>query len=118
MAKASKAKLRSRDRRRREKTARKAANRARYALFIGTEANTKRKSRKPGATQPGHPHHDPCGNGACVKCSATAANDPWRASPGSCLYGKRWTSRKHRGPTAQRAHLRAVFVRAVGALAA
>ncbi len=81
---------RAKDRRRAAKAARKAA----YAALAGT--GTRKRSRSHGSSIPGHPHKGPCGNGACTKCHTGPHNDPWQADPGSCLYGKRWTSSKYR----------------------
>jgi hypothetical protein len=32
----------------------------------------------------------------CYRCHPSNTNDPWEALPNSCLYGKRWSSPKHR----------------------
>ncbi len=80
------------------KRARREANRAKYAALAGTEANRKsaRKSQKSKlADKHRHPDGD-CGNGACLRCSSSAANDPWQAPANSCIYGKRWNSPKWR----------------------
>ncbi len=58
-------------RRRTEKRNRKAANTARYASYIGTSANSKRKNGKNVKNNiPGHPHTKEliCGNVGCAKC--------------------------------------------------
>ena len=56
-------------RRRTEKRNRKAANIARYASYIGTAANSKRKNGKNVKNNiPGHPHLSFCGNVGCAKC--------------------------------------------------
>lgn len=64
------AKKRNQDRRRDEKRKRKAANAARYASYIGTAQNKKRKgSTVNGKKIPGHPHTSGfCGNIGCKRC--------------------------------------------------
>lgn len=67
-----------------EKRKRKAANRARYASLVGTEANKKKKNKRLAQRR-------------LVKRTTKAhqpnvATNPWLADPSSCLYGKRWSS--------------------------
>lgn len=66
------AKRRNKDKRRSEKAKRKAANIARYASYIGTAQNRKKKgSNKSKGKLPGHPHNGYCGNVGCKKCFPT-----------------------------------------------
>lgn len=67
------AKKRNSDRRRSEKAKRKAANVARFASLIGTNANKKKKgANKSKGKLPGHPHiNGYCGNVGCRKCFPT-----------------------------------------------
>lgn len=87
----------SRAKRKAARKSMKSQRKLRYAAMAG-EANSRDKRGKGYGSKrdPGHPHHGPCGNGACTICTRGAHNDPWQASPGSCLYGKRWSSPKHR----------------------
>lgn len=64
------AKKRNSERRRDQKSKRKAANIARFSSLIGTGANKKKKGGvKAGSRIPGHPHTSgPCGNIGCSKC--------------------------------------------------
>jgi hypothetical protein len=66
--------------------------------MAGTDAHRKKKGLGKNARRDRrHTHPDgDCGNGACKRCSKSAANDPWLADPGSSLYGKRWSSPLHR----------------------
>lgn len=88
-----KSKLASKIARRNAKRARRDANRARYAGLVGTAANRKKKKARTKVSS--RVHASPCGNLACTKCYVEH-NDPWNAPRGSCLYGKRFSSPKHR----------------------
>ena len=79
----------------------KRSKKAAYALMATRENNSKRASQSARHVKLGtrHTHpNGPCGNGACTKCHNTAANDPKLANPESCIFGKRWSSPKHRAP--------------------
>ncbi|TXH14341.1 MAG: hypothetical protein E6R03_09415 [Hyphomicrobiaceae bacterium] len=79
------------------KRARREANRMKFAPTVGTVANRKKKSGSGGSQglRKSRCSGGSCGNSGCARCTATL-NDPWAAEPGSCLYSKRFTSRKHR----------------------
>lgn len=63
------AKKRNSERRKAEKRKRKDANRVRYASYIGTAQNKKKKGRnKSKGKIPGHPHLNFCGNIGCKRC--------------------------------------------------
>lgn len=66
------AKKRNSIKRKQEKQRRKAANTARYASFIGTVSNRKKKGgSKSKGKIPGHLHVGFCGNIGCKKCFPT-----------------------------------------------
>jgi hypothetical protein len=94
---------RNRVRRLAVKKARKERNKALYIERIAAGRNTltkrakiaarKGKSKKVRAVR----HLGPCNNSVgCPRCGDPRLTDPWLATPGSCLYGKRWSSTKHR----------------------
>jgi hypothetical protein len=87
----------SRAKRKAQRQAQRRAKKAAYAALAGRPNSRKRAGSGRGSRKvPGHPHLHACGNGACPREGLTTANDPWQAAPGSCLYGKRWSSRKWR----------------------
>lgn len=94
---ASKSGKGSRSRRKSARKNAKAARKLAYAALAG-QPNSRKKSGKGYGSQrePGHAHRGPCGNAACTICTSGAHNDPWQAERGSCLYGKRYSSPKHR----------------------
>lgn len=71
----AKAKTKSRDRRKKQKALRKAANRAHYASLRDSNQNSKRaqKAAKAGRKVKAGKHlAGPCGNIGCAKCSPLA----------------------------------------------
>ena len=86
--------------RKNQKRARKEAERQKYQAYklAGTNQKSKRtklankRSRVVATTK----HADGrCFNHGCPKCSPEL-NDPANALPNSCIYGKQWSSPKHR----------------------
>lgn len=87
------------DRNRKAKRAAKDAARARYAAWAAAGTNKKSARAKARAksgkkvSRVGRHLHGSCTNEGCVKCNPnTPGTNPWLASPGSCIYPKRWTS--------------------------
>jgi hypothetical protein len=81
-----------------EKRGQKVAMAAQYAAWKAAGANKKSKrftlnaQRSGGVLNVKHASSN-CGNHGCMKCdSHSPGNDPWLASKGSCIYGKRWSS--------------------------
>ena len=96
MSKKSKAK--SKLKRLNQKRARKAGLQAQYESYKKEGRNRKskrfRKNSK-GNTVRGEKHTTLyCGNLGCLRCFDIS--NPWKVSPNSCLFSKRWTSSKWR----------------------
>lgn len=86
--------------RKKEKRASKDRQNAVYEAYKAAGTNTKSKrtklankrSMKVGTVS--HPD-GPCFNHGCARCQPEL-NSPFNADPKSCIYGKRWSSPKHR----------------------
>ena len=81
------------------KRARKAARQAQYEAYKKAGQNQKSKRFRKGQSKKKtrnkrHPT-DYCGNLACVRCFPEY-NNPWLVSEDSCIYFKRFTSKKWR----------------------
>ena len=91
------ARARSKEKRKKAKQARKAAMQAMYQSWAAAGQNKKSKrNRKGGKKTSRERKHEVayCGNLGCAKCHDFS--NPWLVGPSSCIYGKRWTSRKWR----------------------
>lgn len=84
------------------KRSRKEAMQKQYQTWAAAGQNKKSKrnrlntKRKGGLTTKRH-GDGVCNNQhGCSRCGFPELNDPFQASPGSCLYGKRWSSKKWR----------------------
>jgi hypothetical protein len=93
----AKAKNAARLRRLHEKRSRKQAQQTQYEAWsrAGQNGKSKRFQRKAGIThQRAHSHPDGyCGNLGCSRCEPHR-NDAKFAEETSCLFGKRWTSKR------------------------
>ena len=94
-----KSKQASKDRNRKAKRAKKDAQRAKYAAWAAAGTNKKSARAKArakagkGIARVGRHQDGPCTNEGCSRCNPnTPGNNPWLAKPGSCIYGKRWSS--------------------------
>ena len=94
-----KAKAESKERRLKEKRARKSMMQAQYETWRreGKNRKSKRFQQSSGKKLVKNAKHNIgyCGNLACDKCHVDL-NNPWHANKRSCIYRKRWTSPKWR----------------------